>query len=534
MHFLPFFVLVFLSIFSTGIMSYISMATPIGPWIEPTIVLFATIIFGLFYKSVQASTQNMTLTIIGSSIGGILATALGFSLPTLFFLDAELFNSWMMNPIFFSCAITALSLSASLFGYCIADMVEHKFIIEQQLAFPIGQLVHKMIAAKNQMKKAKELAVGFLSTLIFCIFQDGFFGLRGFLPKVITIINPLAFNFLKFPALRLDIFPIYWAIGFVTGHVIAIPLFVGALSKIFIVDSLNGLFFPNISGIGFVLAFSSGMVLSSAIFGFIDAPKIIYNVIRNIISGKQNNFFNKNLITNVKMPYLLIIVLLINFVFLTYFKFTVITQFYILFFTLLCTYQITNIAGKIGLAQLGRFATFVMIPAMFIFNLNFIQLTFIAAFVEICGGVATDVLFGRKVAQLSEISSSLIKKYQLLGIIISCFSVGVIFWLLINQFSLGSDELFAQKAQSRALLINAINFDHYVLALGFIFGIILKYININSMLVLGGLLMPIDISIGLIIGAIFAHFTKNKEEWVPFWSGVFASHSIWMLIQAIL
>ncbi len=112
------------------------------------------------------------------------------------------------------------------------------------------------------------------------------------------------------------------------------------------------------------------------------------------------------------------------------------------------TYQIVTIAEKIGLVLLGRFATFVMVTAMFLFNLDMVQLVFIATFVEICGGVATDILFGRKVARLSAIDHAQIKRYQYLGLVTSEFSVGLIFWLLINRLPLGSPELFEERTQA--------------------------------------------------------------------------------------
>lgn len=533
---LPFFILIILSLFSTGIMSYISMATPIGPWIEPTLVLFAMIFFTFFYKNL-IPIQSLTLTVIGSSVGGILATALGFSFPTLFFLDKNLFNSWLNDPIFFVLIVTSLSLAASLFGFWIADRVEQKFLVEQKLPYPIGELVHKMIVVQNQFDKAKNLIIGAITTISFCILQDGIYKFKGLIPKTITLINSLSITFIKIPSIQFALFPMYWAIGFVAGHVIAIPLLIGAVSKIFIVDTLNNIFFSKISSMSFVLAFCSGMVLSSAIFGLLDAPKIIWETIKNIFNkrklfDKKESFSKTKMFANLRLEYFAI-VLIVNFLFFSYFDFSILSQIYTLIFTFICTYQITNIAGKIGLAHLGRFATFVMVPAMFIFNLSLVQITFIAAFVEICGGVATDILFGRKVGILSEIDSKLIKKYQLYGIIINSIASGIFFWLLIHHFPLGSSELFAQKAQSRALLVNAINFDHYVLAIGFVFGYLLKKIKVNSMLVLGGLLMPLDISIGLIFGGLVGYLTKNKDKWYPFWSGVFASHSIWMIIQAI-
>lgn len=221
-------------------------------------------------------------------------------------------------------------------------------------------------------------------------------------------------------------------------------------------------------------------------------------------------------------------------IFLTYCGFSLSAQLYLVIFTFICTYQIALIAGQIGLAQLGRFATFVMVPAMFIFKITNVQTVFIATFVELSGGVAADILFGRKIAHLAHIPAAKIKAYQYLGLIVSALAIGGIFWLLIHRFTLGSPELFAYKAQSRQLLIDVKSFDYYILLIGMVFGVLLKYSKTNPMLVLGGLLMPLNISVGLIIGGFATRLVKDKQEWYPFWSGVFAANSVWMLVKALL
>jgi hypothetical protein len=192
------------------------------------------------------------------------------------------------------------------------------------------------------------------------------------------------------------------------------------------------------------------------------------------------------------------------------------------------------IAGKIGLAQLGRFATFVLVPLLFLTNLDVVQITIISMFVEISTGVAVDVLFGRKVVALSGVDRRTARRYQRMGLIMSCAVIGLIFWLLTSHFQLGSPELFAQRGQARALLVYAKEFDYWVLLIGMLYGLVLKVVKLNPMLVLGGILMPLNISIGLVIGGLLTLLIKDTQEWFPFWSGVFAANSIWMLIQTLL
>jgi hypothetical protein len=515
-----------LSLLSTGIMSYISLVTPIGPWIAPTVVLATIALYRFVRGFIPSGPSKVAITVAGASVGGIIATALSFSFPTLFFLNKAEFNQWLVDPFSFICSVSVFSFIAALFGFVIADSLEHKFIDKEQLPFPIGQLIYKMIAAHNQAKRAWELALGFIVTMIFCMAQDGISGI----PKSVGFVSPKTFvGGISLPLITFDIFPIYWAIGFVTGHVIAIPLFIGTLAQIFFGNILSGVFFPNLSIEDFLLAFGSGMVLAGAVYGLVESPAIIWNSILNISHGKSS----RSVIINKINLYSMAVSLILTVATLTFFEFSFLSQLYLIVFTYICTYQITKIAGRIGIAHLGRFATFVMVPGMFMFNWSFLQITLTACFVEICGGVATDILFGRKLAKLAGIPNSYIKKYQLFGLVVSCAAVGLIFWLLITHFSLGSADLFAQKAKARALLVNANRFNNYILACGCLFSYVLKKLNINMTLVLGGLLMPINISFGLVFGALIAHFTKSREEWFPFWSGVFASHSIWMLLKTL-
>lgn len=520
-----------LSIFSTAVMSYISMATPIGPWIAPTLVLMAMLVVRLCYRGHDYA-QEVILATFSGSIGGILATSFGFSFPTLYFLDPALFNAWMSSPFYFMGVMTALALSAGGFGFWIANILEDRLIGQEKLDFPIAQLIHKMVAAQQSMRKAAELMIGFVGTAFFCIMQDGLGIVRGVIPKACTLISPMTYGILAVPCISLELWPMLWAIGFVTGHVIAIPLLVGACSRIMIIDTLRNGLYPDYGSMEFILAFASGMIVAGTLFGFLKTPQVLWRSMRRLFSeGNTNNPVSK--ITKRALSELGCILLFCVAV-LSYFEFSILAQIYLLLFTFACTYEIANQTGKIGLARLGMFATFVMVPAMLFFNLNFLHITVIATFVEVCGGVAADVLFGRKMLTLTAISREKMQRYQLLGFVTSSLCVGGIFWLLINHFGLGTPELFAQKAKNRELLIAIKQFDWHIVLMGFGYGYLLRKARVNPSLVLGGILMPINVSLGLIIGGLSTYLVRDKEEWYPFWSGVFASNSLWMLFRSIV
>jgi len=174
-----------------------------------------------------------------------------------------------------------------------------------------------------------------------------------------------------------------------------------------------------------------------------------------------------------------------------------------------------------------------MVPGLLLFGFNALQITLLATFVEIAGIVAVNMMFGQKVAQLAAIDSKKMWTYQWLGLVVSAVSTGIIFWLLITHFGLGSSELIAMRAQSRAVLVQAFTFNYWVMILGFIFSYSLKYIGINPTLVFGGLLMGLDTSLMLIAGGLSTYAVKHKEDHYPFWSGVYATTSLWIFIKML-
>lgn len=525
-----------LSIFSTAVMSYIAMATPIGPWIAPTLVLIASMITRLLYHSNDARVRSVSLVTAAGSVGGIIATAVGFSYPTLYFLDKTLFNGWMANPYFFCAVLTALVLVAGGCGLVAAQLFEEQLLVEYDLPFPIGQLIYKMIAVQNNIRKAYELAIGFATSVVWALAQGSFGLFNAIVPQSILLASARSIGVFSIPTIsvRLDVLPMLLAIGFITGHVIAIPLAAGAFAKFAIMDPLQKLLFASMGSSDFLLAFCSGMVCAGAIQSFVGLPKMLTSAYKNFKNGSgQGGEFVNGLYLKLKRIETAV-VLLGAFVFLTYFNFSFFSQLYLIIGSFLCAYQVAGIAGKIGLAQLGRFATFVMIPGLLLFGFNAVQLTLVATFVELTAGVATDVLFGRKMAQMGNIKRSEIARFQLFGLVVSALTIGIVFWFLINHFGLGSEQLFAQRAQARALLISVKSFNLYVLALGAVFGAFLKYIKLNPMMVLGGLLMPINYSLSLIAGGLLTFVVNDRERWEPFWSGIFAANSICELIKTII
>lgn len=532
------------------------MAVSLGPWIEPTVVLLATALLSFVVRSAAKRTTALTLVTAGASIGGILAIGCGFAFPTLYFLDPQLFTSWLSCPFYFIALLATVAFVSGAFGLLIANYYEHQLLDVDQLAFPIGQMAYKMIAVQDQLHKATQLCVSFIGTLVYSILLTI---LK--LPNSVILFTRTVFSWCTIPPIRLVLLelPMLWSIGFVTGHVIAVPMLVGILTKTFICMPAYTQFFGHLQQDAFFLAFCSGLILYGCVLGFLGLRKNLWGWVKGIFKNGSHPFDygcwpslraiglkpfvvsesrepegprgSSRIHTNGMMTLLILIALIAV---LTNFNFSIPAQLYLLILTVVCTYQLLLIGGKVGIAPMPRFATFVMVPGILIFGFNGTQATIVSTLIEVCGGVAVDILFGRKMAQLAAVDRKKVIQYQWLGLVVSSIAVGIVFWLLINHFGLGSDQLFAQRAQTRALLIGISSFDFFALILGALYAAFLKELNINATLVLGGILMPLDYALLLTLGGLSSYMVHNKEAQYPFWSGMFAASSIWMILRALL
>lgn len=519
---------IIMSFFSASVMAYVSMATSIGPWISPTLLLLLYALYGLCRQ------KPTVFTLLGisscASIGGIAATACGFSFPAIFFLDAHLYQSLVANPYHFLLLLGGLVSIASFFGMQIAYFFEDTMFIHNQYKFPVGQMIFSMAANGHNWFQTLQLWAGGVFFALWAFAQKGM--RYGKMPSIFITKN-WHFGIMNIPSFRFDltVLPMLISIGFVTGHVIAKPLFVGAFGRLCFLNPLHDYFFATVSLSEFLLAFCAGMVLCGALQAIMMLPSAIKTFIQSMVSKKY--VISKNYLQVLFQEHGLTVVgFVLIFMIASYsLGLSLLVQFYVIISTFLCVYQMIVIGGTMGIAPLGRFATFVMVPALFLFSLNYVQLICIATFVEIAGGVAVDILFSRKAASLAGISKKDTMRMQYLGILLASIGCAVVFLLLSAKFQIGSSILGAYKAQARALLIHAHTFNYKVLLIGIYSGYVLGKGKINPSMVLGGILMPIDYSLALITGGLIAHCFSAKEQWVSFASAVFAANSLWMLIQ---
>lgn len=521
---------VLFSFFSVAIMTYVSMATPIGPWVELIIVLASTMAFRFIfgYTTSERLKNAVGLTTVAAGVAGIVAIVCGFTVPTLYFLDPVLFMQWLDRPYYFSALIGAAICSGGGLAFTIVGIFGDRMIADERFQFPVAQMVSKMIVAQNQLRKALELCAGIVLSFLYAFLQR----CSCVIPATLKITSWHIGTLCTVPGImvRLDLLPLFVAIGYVAGSVLMVPLLIGVASKLMIMEPLKCWFFSELSPTDFILGFGGGMVVQGVLVGFFKIPSLLISAYHNVVAGDA---FKRR---RWKVSTLGIVVLwcIATIVYFWYFNFSVIAQMYMYLFTALCVYQLMIIGGTIGLAPFGRFATFVMMPGLLLFTYDYVQVMLVSLFVSVAGGVAVDLMFGRKLAQLIDLNKREVVWMQIIGLAVSALVFGFVFIKFVQVVQLGSLDLVAQRARARALLLSIHNLNYVLLILGGIFGYIIEYCGMKSLLVFTGLLFPVDFSLMLILGGSLTYIAQDKEEWDPFWSGVFAAASLCMFARGFL
>ncbi len=536
--------------FACAVLSYVSIATMVGPWVAPSLVLITAVFMKIGRKKRKEEDIHQKIALVQTvgSVGGLIATAVGFTFPTLYFLDAKLFNQWMETPLAFFALIGSACIAAGGLGLWLARSFANRMVIKEQLAFPVSDLISETIVASSGREKIMQLLKGFSLTGIICFFRDGlkvgkFLQIRPIMPTK----NFFLFKTFLGKHLHFSIIPMFWAVGYIAGPAIVMPLLIGLISKYVIVYPLVNyahllpfrLFAPTTT-MGFVMALCAGLAISEALLGVLKWPKMFKDLIRSVWKPnfldriKSIKLFQKKDSKSGFKIFEAALAIAVSFAFLSYCKFSFPAQLFIILATILTTYQISYFGAKIGLVPFGRFATFVMLPSLLMFKLDAFQITMLCVFVVICGAASSDLLFDYKIGQTFNISFNKIYKYQWFGLLITAVSLGACLWFLFTNLQLGSADLFAQRGQNRALLIQSLSFDWRVLGIGVLYGFILRKFKVSPTMVFGGLLMQNCLTIGFVIGAIGSMLSKKPKEQFAFFSGVFASESVWLIGSIIL
>lgn len=513
-----------LSVLSTGILLYVSLATGLGPWLAPTLVLIAGGVLCVF--SHNSTRQAVIYAQAIASTGGSIAVAVGFALPTFYFLQPTAFTKLLASPLSFALILGSIVLAAGLWGIAIAHQQAPQLLADTSLRFPVSAAITAALNSTASYLSSLLLFGGISSSMIVCGVRDGM--------RRLTATTPTWYlgNSLFGTILPLQLLPVAWSIGFLAGLPIALPLLIGMISKYAVVTPLNAL--TTLSYLDFTFAFCSGIVLGQTVQSLLPMPRLLLQRAREWWCNRASSFADKTVIFERGPSFIdksLLLPALLTVIVLTALSLPVAAQLLLLILSYLFTQHLSHFACRTGLGTYGRYMTFAMVPIMLCTAVSEWHITLICVFVGVAGATAVDMLFSYKVAVDNGLAYERIREAQIIGLIITALTIGLLFWLLCSQFPLGGSELVAHRAHGRALLLHSFSFDVPVLLYGALFGGVLRFLRINPILAFGGLIMPNAITIGLVLGASVRAATRTPDQYAPFWSGVFAGDALWVLTQ---
>ncbi|MBS1987967.1 OPT/YSL family transporter [Candidatus Dependentiae bacterium] len=549
-----------LTIFTTVTLAYVSMVSMLGPWLAPTIALIGNFITRRLYlkRSDHATEYQVAALQAIAAGGGTIAVGVGFALPMLYFLDAALFTQLLAQPLYFFLAMGLITLCAGSLGIFLGWIFANPLIDQHKLPFPSSRLTFNVIHSAGNSEQTKTLALGFALTSIICTMRDGIWRFAGFIPKSISIASIFGCE------LAFSLSPMLAAVGFSAGVRIVLPLLVGFLSKPILTLLIPPIiqFFWTTSAVtpsAILMGFCSGLILSELISGIYSTGIFakIYTLVKSLFSSSikswKYDLFLKNLIwgchpreggdpsksfiafmqQNKSTGLYGAAIGLCSLALLITAGFSLFAGLSFLILSGIATYHICVISGHIGMVQFGRFSTFIMIPMLLFFTLLPQHLTLICIFFHICAASASDYLFDYNIFHIGRYPKKHLVAYQLIGLVVTALSIGVIFWLLFTNFQLGSPDLFGQRGRTKALLIQTLSFDYFTLVFGFFYGFLLKKFRISPAMTLGGLLMPASLLWSLVGGGLISALPVNKERYAPFCAGVLTSESMWVIVTIV-
>ncbi len=534
----------FFAILASVVLLYISIASGIGPWVAPVIVLAVSPLARFFSWGENTFSQYLARVQVAGAHVGLLAVAVGFTLPTYFFVNQAYFMQLItQSPLYSAACIGLFVLIWGVVGTIIGNVFAHHFLQDSTLKIPVADLIKTTIDASHEKGELSKLLEGMGIGGVFCALKSWLLSKSAsslmqlsFLPQVGVMGASVA------PAIS----PTLWAVGFIAGPTMALALFIGLASKYFVFNPIFTVISDwrpmlELTSEQYFVAISSGLVIADLVVGgLVSLRDLVVTLLRkdglgSLVSYARDGLRRTRAIVSQEDFVWFAMSGAVAVWFLRWFKIT--SPALVAFLIAGCcvaVYQMTLLAGQIGLVQFGRFATFVMLPCLFFFKITAFQAIVVSAIVCIVGAAAANLLFQYRLADDMKIERSTMYNIQMVSTLLGAAAIGIVFVLLCSHLKLGSAEFFAFRCYARALLIQSFNFDLLSVAIGVAWGVVLRFFGASPAMVLGGILMPRELVVAFVFGAILSALTENPREHMATASGVFAAEALWVFVRILI
>lgn len=498
---------VFFSVISTGMMSYLAMNTQLGPWVAPVFVVVCMVLLLPLFNA-QWFKEHVVVTIAAGSVGGMVGICLGLTVPSFYFLHRTLFESWLLHPVLFAFVISTFVLCAGAYAFLLSYVLRHFFLVQANYRFPMSQLVYDVIYVREQKEARVFMIIGLCLSMVWsCILMVSQFALAVYTAQI-------------------NMIPLLMSVGFVAGKVMALPVLLGLITRVFVLDTVHR-YIPNaLSDQAFLITFCSGMIL----VWFVRLI-VLFFASKEELSRHQSyllHMYNKTWF----IGWTLVAGTLV-FCLLTGWGSPLLVQFYVFLLISWLAKYLVEIIAKIGIIEIDSYVWFVLLPVVYFAAPSSVSVLAIAVFSTLCLGLVVDFLFSYKLAQLSKVPYRLVLKYQVVAYVCAAFSAGLLFVWYSNSLGIGSFALMAPKARELDDIIQFGRYDYKVLCAGFVYGLCMLGLSSELLIVIGAMLMAPNISSWLVLAGALAHLIRNRERFYPVWFGVYAGHMLWMILAAV-
>lgn len=501
------FLSILFSIVSTGMMSYLAMTTQLGPWVAPVFVVVSMVLMMPFFDA-RWFKKHVVITIAAGSVGGMVGICLGLSIPSFYFLHHHLFIRWLSTPWIFILIISGFVLCAAAFALLIATTIKDRVLAKSTARFPMVQLVHNVIFIETQ----KMAQVFMLMGISFA--------------SMWNIVMLFARSALSPMIVQMSVMPMLLSVGFVAGIVIAPPVLLGLATRVFFIETLHQYIVTTISSHVFLITFASGMLITW----------LCQFAIKMLLFQKLKAMFSYNFWTqkvdNMRWYAYSLLILCAVILLLSLWGATLIAQWYVIAMIVLLSWYLVQIVAEVGVVEVDSYVWFIVLPLIYFASLSSLTIVAIAVFATLCLGLVIDCLFSYKLAKLSNIEFASVFKYQIISAVVSAFSVGVFFWWYSKTFEVDSFSLFVSRAHELDDIIQFGRYDYRVLLCGFVYGWLVRLFTAELLIVIGAVLMMPSVAIWLVIAGAFAYVVPEREKYYPIWFGVYAGHSLWLIVRA--
>nr|MBP9765354.1 hypothetical protein [Candidatus Babeliales bacterium] len=337
---LAFFISVIFSVISTGMMSYLTMNTQVGPWVAPVFsVVCMTFMMPLF--STEWLRKYAVVIICAGSIGGMVGTCLGLSFPSFYFLHPKTFEIWISSPYIYVYVLSGFILAAAAYAFLISYVMRRYYIDKASYDFPMSQLVHDVIVVRRQQDTRILMFFGIVFSTLFNVFVTlGRFALQAYTVQV-------------------HMAPLVVSLGFMIGKEVAYPILLGLFTRVVTMHVVHQ-YVPVLStDRAFLVTFCSGMLL----FWFVQM------VWSHIVGVKWSRVVRTSWWSYIPWQRWFLVLSLFVAMFLLWF-FTMwhvpyIEQLYVVVIVLMLAMYMVKMVANVGIIEIDSYVWFLILPLVY-------------------------------------------------------------------------------------------------------------------------------------------------------------------------